>query len=89
MANTLNKPLYQIFNEFKMDKEALDMGVQGSGDVKYHLGTSSDRSFDGRDIHMSMTANPSHLEAVNPVVEGKCRAKQEKRGQVDFKRALR
>ena len=50
--------------------------VEGSGDVKYHLGASSDREFDGNKIHLSLTANPSHLEAVNPVVLGKVRAKQ-------------
>ena len=52
----------------------------GSGDVKYHLGTSSDRDFDGNNIHLSLTANPSHLEFVNPVVIGKVRAKQMLRG---------
>ena len=50
--------------------------MQGSGDVKYHLGASSDREFDGNKVHLSLTANPSHLEAVNPVVLGKVRAKQ-------------
>ena len=51
--------------------------MQGSGDVKYHLGTSADREFDGKVVHLSLTANPSHLEAVNPVVLGKVRAKQQ------------
>ena len=51
--------------------------VDGSGDVKYHLGASSDRNFDSNNVHLSLTANPSHLEAVNPVVLGKVRAKQE------------
>ena len=50
--------------------------VLGSGDVKYHLGVSSDREFDGKKIHLSLTPNPSHLEAVDPVVVGKVRAKQ-------------
>ena len=50
--------------------------VLGSGDVKYHLGVSSDREFDGKKIHLSLTPNPSHLEAVDPVVIGKVRAKQ-------------
>ena len=50
--------------------------MDGSGDVKYHLGTSTDREFDGNNVHLSLTANPSHLEAVNPVVLGKARAKQ-------------
>ena len=51
--------------------------MDGSGDVKYHLGASSDREFDGNKVHLSLTANPSHLEAVNPVVLGKVRAKQD------------
>jgi 2-oxoglutarate dehydrogenase E1 component len=51
--------------------------VEGSGDVKYHLGASSDRSFDGNNVHLSLTANPSHLEIVDPVVLGKVRAKQD------------
>ncbi len=59
--------------------------MQGSGDVKYHLGTSSDRVFDGETVHLSLAANPSHLEAVNPVVLGKVRAKQ--RQQNDTERA--
>ncbi|MFV2093064.1 MAG: 2-oxoglutarate dehydrogenase E1 component, partial [Hyphomicrobiales bacterium] len=53
--------------------------VEGSGDVKYHLGASSDREFDGNKVHLSLTANPSHLEIVDPVVLGKVRAKQDKR----------
>ena len=51
--------------------------VEGSGDVKYHLGASSDREFDGNKVHLSLTANPSHLEIVDPVVLGKARAKQD------------
>ena len=50
--------------------------IEGSGDVKYHMGASSDREFDGNTVHLSLTANPSHLEIVNPVVLGKARAKQ-------------
>jgi 2-oxoglutarate dehydrogenase E1 component len=57
--------------------------VDGSGDVKYHLGASSDREFDGNKVHLSLTANPSHLEAVNPVVLGKVRAKQDQMGDKD------
>ena len=53
--------------------------VEGSGDVKYHLGASSDREFDGNKVHLSLTANPSHLEIVDPVVLGKARAKQDQR----------
>ncbi len=59
------------------------LNVQGSGDVKYHLGTSHDREFDGNTVHMSLQANPSHLEAVNPVVLGKVRAKQRQRADTN------
>ncbi|MFX5583083.1 hypothetical protein ABTE20_20980, partial [Acinetobacter baumannii] len=55
---------------------SLPSDIEGSGDVKYHLGASSERSFDGANVHLSLTANPSHLEIVNPVVIGKARAKQ-------------
>jgi 2-oxoglutarate dehydrogenase E1 component len=76
LANFLSKPFSAIFSEFE-GGAAHPEDVGGSGDVKYHLGTSSDREFDGNTIHLSLTANPSHLEAVNPVVVGKVRAKQE------------
>src|SRR3546814_598757 len=76
LANFLSKPFTAIFSEFE-GGAAHPEDVGGSGDVKYHLGTSSDREFDGNSIHISLTANPSHLEAVNPVVVGKVRAKQE------------
>ena len=69
------KPRRAIFHEFKGGSYAPD-DVEGSGDVKYHLGASSDREFDGHKVHLSLTANPSHLEIVNPVVLGKARAKQ-------------
>ncbi|WP_366654281.1 2-oxoglutarate dehydrogenase E1 component [Fodinicurvata sp. EGI_FJ10296] len=75
LANVMGKPFAAIFSEFQ-GNPASPEDVQGSGDVKYHLGTSSDRDFDGSTIHLSLTANPSHLEAVNPVVVGKVRAKQ-------------
>ena len=76
LANFMSKPFSAIFSEFE-GGAAHPEDVGGSGDVKYHLGTSSDREFDGNSIHLSLTANPSHLEAVNPVVVGKVRAKQE------------
>ncbi|GMG83305.1 2-oxoglutarate dehydrogenase E1 component [Paralimibaculum aggregatum] len=76
LANVLGKPFRAIFNEFQGGSFKPE-DVDGSGDVKYHLGASSDRSFDGNNVHLSLTANPSHLEAVNPVVLGKVRAKQE------------
>ncbi|WP_460272529.1 2-oxoglutarate dehydrogenase E1 component [Celeribacter sp. ULVN23_4] len=74
LANVLSKPYRAIFNEFQGGSFKPD-DVDGSGDVKYHLGASSDREFDGNKVHLSLTANPSHLEAVNPVVLGKARAK--------------
>jgi len=79
LANVLMKPYRAIFNEFQGGSFKPE-DVDGSGDVKYHLGASSDRSFDGNTVHLSLTANPSHLEAVNPVVLGKVRAKQEQLG---------
>jgi len=75
LANVMGKPFQAIFSEFQ-GNPANPEDVQGSGDVKYHLGTSSDRDFDGQVVHLSLTANPSHLECVNPVVVGKVRAKQ-------------
>ena len=79
LANVMSKPLRAIFNEFKGGSFKPD-DVEGSGDVKYHLGASSDRMFDGNTVHLSLTANPSHLEIVDPVVLGKVRAKQDQHG---------
>jgi 2-oxoglutarate dehydrogenase E1 component len=76
LANVMSKPFSAIFHEFKGGSSTPDE-VEGSGDVKYHLGSSSDRSFDGNTVHLSLTANPSHLEIVDPVVLGKARAKQD------------
>ncbi len=76
LANVMQKPYKAIFNEFQGGSFKPE-DVDGSGDVKYHLGASSDREFDGNGVHLSLTANPSHLEAVNPVVLGKARAKQD------------
>ena len=75
LANFMGKPFTAIFSEFQ-GGAAHPEDIGGSGDVKYHLGTSTDREFDGNVVHLSLTANPSHLEAVNPVVVGKVRAKQ-------------
>ena len=69
LANVMAKPYRQLFHEFQ-GGSAKPSDVQGSGDVKYHLGASSDRAFDGNNVHLSLTANPSHLEAVDPVVLG-------------------
>ena len=74
LANVLQKSYKRIFNEFA--GEMNDDGEDTAGDVKYHLGASSDREFDGNSVHVSLTDNPSHLEAVNPVVLGQARAKQ-------------
>ena len=82
LANFMGKPYSAIFSEFKGGASNPD-DVGGSGDVKYHLGSSSDRDFDGNSIHLSLTANPSHLEAVDPVVVGKVRAKQAQRNDAD------
>src|SRR5262245_15285187 len=75
LANFMSKPFAAIFSEFQ-GNPANPEDVQGSADVKYHLGTSADREFDGKTVHLSLTANPSHLECVNTVVLGKVRAKQ-------------
>src|SRR6267154_1962342 len=79
LAQVMAKPHRIIFHEFK-GGSATSEDVEGSGDVKYHLGASSDREFDGNRVHLSLTANPSHLEIVNPVVLGKVRAKQDQNG---------
>ncbi len=78
LTNVMGKPFQAVFSEFQGNAAHPD-DVQGSGDVKYHLGTSSDRVFDGRSVHLSLTANPSHLECVNTVVLGKVRGKQQQK----------
>ena len=74
LANVLQKSYKKIFNEFVGELDA--KSEESAGDVKYHLGASSNREFDGNSVHVSLTDNPSHLEAVNPVVLGQVRAKQ-------------
>src|SRR4051794_12648370 len=75
LSNVMAKPAQAIFHEFAGGAtNPADVG--GSGDVKYHLGTSSDREFDGNKVHLALLPNPSHLEAVDPVVLGKARAVQ-------------
>ncbi|KEC55260.1 2-oxoglutarate dehydrogenase E1 component [Bartonella rochalimae] len=76
LSQVLEKPHRAIFHEFKGGSYKPD-DVEGSGDVKYHLGTSADREFDGKKVHLSLLPNPSHLEIVDPVVIGKARAKQD------------
>jgi 2-oxoglutarate dehydrogenase E1 component len=79
LTQVMGKPHRALFHEFK-GGSANPEAVEGSGDVKYHLGASSDREFDNNRIHLSLTANPSHLEIVDPVVLGKVRAKQDQHG---------
>ena len=87
LAQVMGKPHRAIFHEFKGGSYAPD-DVEGSGDVKYHLGASSDREFDGNKVHLSLTANPSHLEIVDPVVLGKARAKQDQLEDKDREQVL-
>ena len=87
LANVMGKPYRAIFNEFKGGSAHPD-DVEGSGDVKYHLGASSDREFDENRVHLSLTANPSHLEIVDPVVLGKVRAKQDQHHDKERKEVL-
>jgi len=79
LTQVMGKPHRALFHEFKGGSANPD-DVEGSGDVKYHLGASSDREFDNNKVHLSLTANPSHLEIVDPVVLGKVRAKQDQHG---------
>ena len=85
LANFVGKPFAAIFSEFQGNGAQLEH-VHGSGDVKYHLGTSGDREVGGQNVHLSLAANPSHLEAVDPVVLGKVRAKQYQRGDSERSR---
>ena len=87
LSNVMGKPYRAIFNEFKGGSAHPDE-VEGSGDVKYHLGASSNREFDQNRVHLSLTANPSHLEIVDPVVLGKVRAKQDQRDDKERKEVL-
>jgi len=87
LANVMQKPFKAIFHEFHGGSSKPEE-IQGSGDVKYHLGTSADREFDGNPVHLSLAANPSHLEAVDPVVLGKARAKQTQRGDAERSEVL-
>jgi 2-oxoglutarate dehydrogenase E1 component len=87
LAQVMAKPHRAIFHEFKGGSITPD-AVEGSGDVKYHLGASSDREFDNNRVHLSLTANPSHLEIVDPVVLGKVRAKQDQLGATPEDRTM-
>jgi 2-oxoglutarate dehydrogenase E1 component len=79
LVNIVKKPLTAVFSEFGGESFKPE-DVQGSGDVKYHLGTSTDVEIAGHKVHLSLQPNPSHLEAVDPVVVGKVRARQDKAG---------
>ena len=87
LAQVMAKPHRAIFHEFK-GGSSLPNEIEGSGDVKYHLGASSDREFDSNNVHLSLTANPSHLEIVDPVVLGKVRAKQDQHGATPEDRTM-
>ena len=85
LTNVMAKPFRAVFHEFKGGSSS-PAEVEGSGDVKYHLGASSDRTFDDNNVHLSLTANPSHLEIVDPVVLGKVRAKQDQKAKPNVER---
>jgi 2-oxoglutarate dehydrogenase E1 component len=87
LVNVVRKPYTQLFSEFGGASFKPD-DVQGSGDVKYHLGTSTDLDIDGHTLHLSLQPNPSHLEAVDPVVIGKVRARQDMAGDTRGRRSV-
>ena len=87
LHNVLDKPFRAIISEF-LGNPANPEEAGGSGDVKYHMGSSADRQFDENEIHLSLAPNPSHLEIVDPVVVGRVRAKQAQRTTNDFKGVL-
>jgi len=87
LVNIVKKPLVALFSEFG-GESAKPNDVQGSGDVKYHLGTSTDISINGNQMHLSLQPNPSHLEAVDPVVVGKIRARQDMAGDETRRSAM-
>jgi 2-oxoglutarate dehydrogenase E1 component len=87
LTQVMGKPHRALFHEFKGGSSTPDE-TEGSGDVKYHLGASSDREFDGNKVHLSLTANPSHLEIVDPVTLGKARAKQDQHGATPEERTM-
>ena len=87
LVNIVKKPFTAIFSEFGGNSFKPD-DVQGSGDVKYHLGTSTDVEIAGQSVHISLQPNPSHLEAVDPVVIGKVRARQDAAGDTKGRRSV-
>ncbi|NQW12085.1 MAG: 2-oxoglutarate dehydrogenase E1 component [Alphaproteobacteria bacterium] len=87
LCNFMDKPFRAIISEF-LGNPANPEDAGGSGDVKYHMGVSADREFDGVNVHLTLNANPSHLEIVNPVVLGRVRAKQAQRGDTERKKVM-
>ncbi|EDP66523.1 2-oxoglutarate dehydrogenase, E1 component [alpha proteobacterium BAL199] len=87
LCNFMDKPFRAIISEF-LGNPANPEDAGGSGDVKYHMGVSADREFDGVNVHLTLNANPSHLEIVNPVVLGRVRAKQVQRRDKDRKKVI-
>ena len=87
LVNIVRKPFTALFSEFGGNSFKPD-DVQGSGDVKYHLGTSTDIEAGGHSVHISLQPNPSHLEAVDPVVVGKVRARQDEAGDTKTRRSV-
>lgn len=86
LANTLGKPFENIFSEFRDEGQP---GFVGDGDVKYHGSFSANLEPEGAArVHLTLAANPSHLEAIDPVVEGKCRARQDRYGETCGRRVL-
>jgi 2-oxoglutarate dehydrogenase E1 component len=88
LANLLSKSYRQIFHEFRGGSANPEDIEEVTGDVKYHLGASSDRIFDGNTVHLTLTPNPSHLEASDPVVLGKARAKQFQLGDTEARTSV-
>ncbi|WP_428489865.1 2-oxoglutarate dehydrogenase E1 component [Rhodopila sp.] len=87
LVNIVRKPLTALFSEFGGESFKPE-DVQGSGDVKYHLGTSTDLEIGGHSVHLSLQPNPSHLEAVDPVVVGKVRARQDRSGDTKTRKSV-
>jgi 2-oxoglutarate dehydrogenase E1 component len=87
LTQVMGKPHRALFHEFKGGSSTPDE-TEGSGDVKYHLGASSDREFDNNNVHLSLSANPSHLEIVDPVTLGKVRAKQDQHDATPDERTM-
>ncbi|MCA3350114.1 MAG: 2-oxoglutarate dehydrogenase E1 component [Roseomonas sp.] len=87
LVNVVKKSFTQVFSEFKGNSANPD-DIESSGDVKYHLGTSTDIDIAGNKVHLSLQPNPSHLEAVDPVVAGKVRARQDMGGDIKGRRSV-